>query len=80
MVLSKKCAFAKTKRAAFPHECDSASHGCTKAFRCYDGKEMETNAFEVKGIQIYEAESAYYKAEMVLGGDDGSTLFLVYES
>ena len=33
---------------------------------------METNAFEVKGMQIYEAESAAINAELTLGSDNGS--------
>lgn len=64
MVLScvekKKSPLAKKKSAALSQECDVGSRGCSRAFRCYEGKEMETNASEVKGKRISEAESVRY--------------------
>lgn len=56
----KKSPLAKKKSTALPQECDVGSRGCSRAFRCYEGKEMETNASEVKGKRVYEAETVHY--------------------
>ena len=56
----EKSPLAKKKSTALPQECDVGSRGCSRAFRCYEGKEMETNASEVKGKRVYEAETVHY--------------------